>query len=363
MVTPKGLEDRIDVRPSWKGPTCAQSEHSLHLQPLCVQNRRFWKVGGTMNTLFDNAIQSIQIGIEDYGHNDPKRALSAVRNFYAGTLLLAKEVLVRKAPNAAVMDVLATKFSPIPDGNGGVTLASNNKTIDFNELGERFKAFGLKIDRSALADLNNIRNDMEHFYTNATSKKVREAIARGFPVVVDLFKLLREEPSKHLGASWETMLDVKSVYDTELAECEASFAKVDWKSDSMARAPRVCPECSSRLVHCNDADTTVHEYADSKCRQCGAGIAADKLIETALEKFFEGDNFEAAKEGAEGVLGTCPECSYETYVMSGEENGCAWCQLELGQCMRCAEALTPNNVSSDSNEMCSYCDHITSKDD
>jgi hypothetical protein len=50
-----------------------------------------------MNTLFDNAIQSIQLGIEDYEHNDPMRALSAVRNFYAGTLLLAKEVLVRAA--------------------------------------------------------------------------------------------------------------------------------------------------------------------------------------------------------------------------------------------------------------------------
>jgi hypothetical protein len=31
-----------------------------------------------MQSLFENAIQSIQIGIEDYQHNDPKRALSAV---------------------------------------------------------------------------------------------------------------------------------------------------------------------------------------------------------------------------------------------------------------------------------------------
>jgi hypothetical protein len=45
-----------------------------------------------------DAIQSIQLWIEDYQHNDPKRALSAVRNFYAGTLLIAKEVLVRAAP-------------------------------------------------------------------------------------------------------------------------------------------------------------------------------------------------------------------------------------------------------------------------
>jgi hypothetical protein len=314
-----------------------------------------------MNSLFDNAIQSIRIGIEDYCHNDPKRALSAVRNFYAGTLLLAKEILVRKAPNSPMMDVLATKFSPVPNGKGGVTFEANSKTIDFNELGERFKAFGLKIDRSALAELNNIRNDLEHLYTNATNKMVREAIARAFPVVVDLFKLLHEEPNKHLGESWEVMLEVKLVYDKELAECEASFARIDWKSDSMARALRVCPQCDSRLVRCTDVNTTIHEYADSKCRQCGAEIAAHELIETALKKFFEDDDYQAAKEGAEGMLGSCPECSYETYVMSGEENGCAWCQLELGACLRCEEALTPNNVAWDTNEMCSYCDHILSK--
>jgi hypothetical protein len=59
-----------------------------------------------MNTLFDNAIESIQLGIEDYEANDAKRPLSAVRNFYAGVLLLAKEVLVRAAPNANPKDVV-----------------------------------------------------------------------------------------------------------------------------------------------------------------------------------------------------------------------------------------------------------------
>ena len=54
-----------------------------------------------MSHLFDNAIQSIQLGVEDYQNDDPKRAVSAVRNFYAGVLLLAKEVLVRRVPKAS----------------------------------------------------------------------------------------------------------------------------------------------------------------------------------------------------------------------------------------------------------------------
>lgn len=316
-----------------------------------------------MNSLFDNAIQSIQIGIEDYQHNDPKRALSAVRNFYAGTLLLAKEVLVRKAPKASVKEVLGTRFVPVPDGNGGVSFEANSKTVDFNELSERFKAFGLNIDRSALAELNKIRNDMEHYCTNASSNAVREAIARAIPVVVDLFKLLHEEPAKCLGDAWGVMLEVKAVYDQELSECEASFANVDWKSDSMAQAARVCPHCESLLVQCKDPNTKIYDYANSKCRQCGADIRSYELMEATLKKFFEGDNYDAARHGSEPSLGRCPECSYEAYVITKDENGCAWCQLSLGECLRCETGLTPSNVAWDTNEMCSYCHHIMSKDD
>ncbi len=316
-----------------------------------------------MNTLFDNAIQSIQLGIEDYEHNDPKRALSAVRNFYAGTLLLAKEVLVRAAPRASVQAVIGSKFVPVPDGKGGVTYEASNKTVDFTEIGDRFKAFGLKIDKAALADLNKIRNDMEHYFTNASGKKVREAIARAFPVVVDMFKQLHEEPSKHLGKCWDTMLEVKAVHDQELAECQASFDKVDWKSSAMASAERVCPKCDSRLVHQKDPNNKVHERADATCRQCGEDLEAYEVIEAALKGHFAGDNYIAMTDGGEGALDRCPECSYETYVMSEGENGCAWCQFELGECLRCSTSLTPNNVSWDSHEFCSYCDHVMSKDD
>ena len=52
------------------------------------------------SALFDNAMSSIRMGIEDYAQDKPERSLSAVRNFYAGLLLLAKEVLVRHIPNA-----------------------------------------------------------------------------------------------------------------------------------------------------------------------------------------------------------------------------------------------------------------------
>jgi hypothetical protein len=70
-----------------------------------------------MSDLFKNAVASIRMGVEDYTQKDENRALSAVRNFYSGILLLAKEVLVRTTPQAAMQDILAAKYKPVPDGS------------------------------------------------------------------------------------------------------------------------------------------------------------------------------------------------------------------------------------------------------
>lgn len=322
------------------------------------------RAGLSMNSLFNNAIQSIQLGIEDYQANDPKRALSAVRNFYAGALLLAKEVLVRKAPKANPRDVLGARYKPVPDGTGGIDFATaSNKTIDFEEIGARFKDFGLSIDQSALRDLNRIRTDIEHLFTDASRDSVLEAMGRAFPVVVQLFRLAGEDPRSILGPSWQTMLDVRAVYERELADCKRTFEGVEWKSASMAEAALCCPACGSHLVERKDTTRSSHQYADALCRACGADSSAEQIIEAALEQYFEVESYVAAKDGAEQPVFDCSECSVKAYVIWDGENGCVWCGTSLGKCLRCHAGLTPDNVSWDNNDLCSYCDNLMSKDD
>jgi hypothetical protein len=317
-----------------------------------------------MNTLFDNAVQSIQLGVEDYQANDPRRALSSVRNFYAGVLLLAKEVLVRQVPDAAAEDVLGARYKPVPDGQGGLHfVTAGHQTIDFSNIGSRFKDFGLQIDQMALKDLNRIRTDIEHYYTAESRETVREAIAKAFPVVVDLFHLAEEVPHEALGDAWQIMLEVRAVYERELENCRASFGKINWPSSIMAEIALNCPECQSDLVAQIDADNVDHTSADTECRSCGAKISADKAMEHALQVHFDLDSYRAAKDGDERPVQTCPECGLDTYVLSEEETGCAWCELVLDECGRCSTSLTPSNVSFDNSAFCSYCDHIMSKDD
>jgi DNA-directed RNA polymerase subunit RPC12/RpoP len=314
-----------------------------------------------MDSLFGNAIASIELGIIDYRANEPKRALSAVRNFYAGTLLLAKEVLVRAAPEADPKEILGARYFPQPDGKGNIKFVPSVTTIDFHEIGARFKAFSLSIDQGALKDLSRIRNDMEHFFSNATHEKVQEAIAKAFPVVADMFRQLGEDPLQHLGESWRVMLEVKAVYDRELVVCQQTFSEVEWKSEAMTNAALRCPACDSYLVFRVDEASTHHEDADAQCRQCGEKITSTKLHETALGAHFHFDAYLAATEGGISPVGRCPECNLETYIV--EENVCSWCQLELGECARCGADLTPDTVDCDSNSLCDYCGHQMSKDD
>jgi hypothetical protein len=98
-------------------------------------------------------------------------------------------------------------------------------------------------------------------------------------------------------------------------------------------------------------------------KACGEIIPAEKLIEATLEAHFETKSYVAATDGGDQPVYLCPECSVKAYVIYDEENGCVWCGLTLDKCGRCSCELTPDIVSAESNQMCSYCNHIMSKDD
>lgn len=319
-----------------------------------------------MKTLFDNAVQSIQLGVEDYQSNDPKRSLSAVRNFYAGTLLLAKEALSRAVPKANAKEIIGANYRPVPDNKGGVRYEQvGNRTIDFDEIGKRYKDFGLPIDQAALRELNRIRTDVEHHYSTEASTAVRDAIGKAFPVVADLFRLAKEDPSTVLGDAWPVMLDVKALYDKELAECRATFDNVDWQSAALSQAELVCFQCGSELVEQKNPKNTDYQSADVQCRACGDHSAAEDLIVRTLKLHFEPEYYSAVKDGGIYPLHHCPDCGVEAYVTCDEENGCAYCgySLEGQTCGRCGETITIENVSPDNNGFCSYCDYQMSKDD
>ena len=141
-----------------------------------------------MSALLQNAVDSLALGVEDFSANDSRRTLSAVRNFYAGALLLAKEALVRAAPNADPDEIIGAKYKPVPNGTGGVEHVQDGpQTVDFQSIAIRFRDFGIRANPRRLEKLNRIRNDIEHRYTVQAQDNIREAIATAFPLVSELF--------------------------------------------------------------------------------------------------------------------------------------------------------------------------------
>lgn len=320
-----------------------------------------------MSGIFGNAVDSIKMGIQDYALDAPARALSAVRNFYAGVLLLGKEVLIREAPLADPNDVIGARYAPRPDGKGGVDhVIDGYQTVDFNTLGRRFKDFKIPIDTRDLQELNDLRNNIEHRYTDRPAQIVREAIARAFPITVAMFRQAGEHPAEVLGEAWPIMLEVRALYEAELARCRATLAGVIWVSTTVAEKHLRCQECGSDLIEQRDSANTDQEALALVCRSCGAEPDWDDTIADAVDRALSGEAYIRIKDAGEtGPIYNCPACERHTYI--DFENACAVCAETFdyeATCARCSNGIPLEDALDGFDEgLCSYCTHIMSKDD
>lgn len=320
-----------------------------------------------MSGVFANAVDSIKMGIEDYAQDTPARALSAVRNFYAGVLLLGKELLIRAAPLADPDEVIGAKYAPFPDGKGGVDhVIEGYQTVDFNTLSKRFKDFGIPIDTKGLQELNGLRNHIEHRYTDQPAKTVREAIARAFPIAVAMFQHAGEHPADVLDEAWPIMLDVRALYEAELARCRATFAVVNWVSATVAEQHLRCEECGSDLIEQRDTSNADQEELSLICRSCGAEPEWDNAIAAAVDRALANEAYDRVKDAGEsGPIYSCPSCERPTYI--DFESICAVCGETFdyeSECMRCFNGIPLDDALAGFDEgLCNYCTHIMGKDD
>ncbi len=317
-----------------------------------------------MASLFENAVASLRMGVEDYEQQDDDRDISAVRNLYAGVLLLAKEALIRTAPNADPRDVIAQTFRPVPDGNGGLTYSASDKTIDFDNIKTRFKSFGLAIDHNALKDLNEIRNDMEHHFNDKPGATVRAAVVKAFPVISSLFRQMNENPVEHLDSAWASMLKERSLYDHEKAAARANLSKVKWHADFLADVEFDCASCGWDLIEQIDPENQSAVSVEFRCRQCGDEPELGSVIEAAVDKVYGAEGYLRAKDGGgDGPVFRCYECSLETYLE--EEDVCAHCGETMDferNCARCHARITIQDyLDGLDSGLCGYCSNLLDK--
>lgn len=321
-----------------------------------------------MNSLLDNAIVSIQLGLEDYSSADGRRVISSVRNLYSGVLLLCKEVLRRLSPPGSNDILIRSKTKAMRETDGTVRIIGDGKhTIDRPEIEKAFAQLQLNVDLSNLRRLAEIRNDIEHRHTRVGPALIQEAIADAMPIIrAIIVQELKEEPGPLLGTdAWDSLLESARVFKQEQDECTASFAGIDWASEALASASKElrCPQCTSTLLRNNNATASRFDEVMLICSKCGEEADRGIVFEGALGRQLEWEDHEAAKEGLGPALEDCPECNLATFVVG--ENRCANCDFSLEgyECALCSEPLTVDEYRYGNGKLCSYHEHMMSKDD
>jgi hypothetical protein len=312
-------------------------------------------------SILDNAIESIQIGMEDFHSEDPRRVLSTIRNLYAGILLLFKHKLQELSPDDSDEVLLKTKIVPKRDAETGeiTWVGRGKKTVDVQEITERLKALGVAgIEWKRLEELQAIRNDIEHYFSRLPSERIKEAVASSLHLIMQFCRPhLDSEPVDLLGEEcWALMLEVATIYDAELEACRANLSSVAWPFPEVAGAVKDmrCASCQSELIRAAD----IHAQRDQiefVCSSCNESSEYADVIGPAVSDSLAGENYCRFKDGDGPVTESCPDCNADAFLV--HEKVCAACfyELEYTRCKWCEEPL---NVEDQCLEgMCGYCNY------
>lgn len=309
--------------------------------------------------MLKNAVESIQIGMEDFHNKDPRRVLSAIRNLYAGILLLFKCKLQRLSPEESDEVLLKEKVTPVIDATTGTVTwkGKGSKTVDIQEIEDRLKSLGVKdVDWERLKTLQKIRNNIEHYYSQHSQDQMKEAVASSLHLIRQFCKpYLGQDPTHILGQEcWELMLRVTTVFDAELEDCRENLLSVEWSFDEVKDSIEEmrCPHCKSPLVKTVDASARA-DAVEFVCSSCGQKSPRWKVIGPAISARLEVPHREIVR-GVAPETEICPDCGEDAFLYRhGQCVACLY-ELEYDRCIRCDDLLSLDEQEFQG--FCAYCD-------
>ncbi|MCF2146017.1 hypothetical protein IQ276_006020 [Desmonostoc muscorum LEGE 12446] len=231
-----------------------------------------------------------------------------IRNICAGILLLYKEKLCRLSPPQDKEVLIKKDIRPVDDGTGNVTfIGAGKKTVDVYEITERFKSLKITVDWKKFEELNKLRNNIEHYYTDKSPDAVREVIAKSFILIRDFISdCLDEEPHQLLGDTcWQALLKTADVYEAEEIACEQSFKDIKFKHQVLQEAVEYlrCPSCHSRLIKAKDNIGEFSIFTSLGCGSCGKAFEFGDVMSECLS---ECEHFSESQKD----FAYCNDCEY-----------------------------------------------------
>lgn len=311
--------------------------------------------------IYRNALDAIQVGVEDFNEGSPPRLASAVRNLTAGILLLCKEKLRRLSPDDEIL--IWKQIVPSLDDMGTVVFTRAGKTtVDVGEIIARFNSCKIAVDADLLQRITKVRNAVEHHYV-ADGDQIRGAFADGLLFLSKFMPAhLSVDPQDEIDEdAWSSLIEQSEIEDRLRAECRASYAGLNWLAVMKEALENVgCPECNSHLIRQVHPENKDPFSATWSCRTCGHSQPNAEWMGQILPAHFSGASFLAAKDGGNDPLDTCPECGEAAYVC-GEET-CLACGFELGDPGECFVCGEPLGLEDYGENLCSYHRYVADKE-
>lgn len=267
-----------------------------------------------MNKLLQNAINSIEIGIEDYelSKQNDRRIISCVRNIFAGILLLFKYKLAELSPANSDEVLIKQNILWVIEDDNIIAKGKGEKTVDVQSIKDRFKSLNINVTWKDLDDINTYRNKIEHYYSEFPIDTVKEMIAKAFPIINDFIRnnLYKNPEDLFNNTTWNTFLSLNNVYEQERSICLDNLNKLDFYHDEIFEtlSNHKCSKCGYGLITVEDGVNSM--YADQhtyRCKSCNKTWNYAELVSECLDEKYKKEWWECREGGEEPVV-ICPSC-------------------------------------------------------
>lgn len=315
--------------------------------------------------IFKNAINAIELGVEDYelSAKDPRRLQSAVRNLFAGILLLFKSKLAELSQKDDE-SLLKQKVVPVIQNGEIKWVGEGKKTVDVQQIQDRFKHLNIEVDWTRLNELQNYRNNIEHYFdkNKCNITVVRQYIVSGFTVIHSfLISHLHKNPKESFSRRiWNIFLREKNIVIQELENRDLEFAKLKWHDPNLCEILKSfhCIRCESNLInvvqkaYLSSAATT----AEFECRACGRKYTYLDMVRNFCSPMQYG-LIVVNGQVPYCDFSTCPECNefcYDTLMGLCYACGAKGCYI----CDKCGDHVPASELDVfDESGFCGYCSH------
>ena len=275
--------------------------------------------------ILKNAVDSISLGIEDYQlgigdceSSDPRRLVSCTRNLFAGIILLFKHKLAKLSPSGSDEVLIKQRILPIQNSEGNIEWqGQKEKTVDVQEIRDRFKNLDILVDWKRIEAINKYRNNIEHYYSSESHNSIRSLITDCFIVIRDFVRdRLEMDPLDLFRADiWKVLTDVAEVYKKEKLECVKHIKSIDFEHDKMEAVliEYRCGECESGLIDVTSQSSDIFNI-EFGCLSCGETWDFVSIVGQAVPEYFSIQNYLSVTDSGYPATVVCSTCDLESDV-------------------------------------------------